>query len=298
MRVSGDKDNADRKTRGNPLGRLSLSSMSPRRRRAALVGGVIAVLLVVLVIVPAYIATRPTYLERYPGLKPRVETWASSVHAKAGCQSCHAKPDAISQGVYAARMLGEFYLSPVMRSREPDLFKRPVNASCSDCHFDLRTVSPEGDLNIPHRAHVNVLELDCVTCHKYLVHETSPEGKHTPRMVACLTCHDGDQAENACTTCHTAKAAPESHKAADWVVVHPERQKGDDCAECHAWTERWCAECHTRRPRSHVEKWRSLHGEKTSERRNCEVCHDGPFCIECHGEVPQVNYDPGLKRVE
>ena len=39
-------------------------------------------------------------------------------------------------------------------SREPTLFDKPTNEACLSCHIDLRTVSPKGDLNIPHRAHV------------------------------------------------------------------------------------------------------------------------------------------------
>jgi len=31
--------------------------------------------------------------------------------------------------------------------------------------------------------------------------------------------------------------------------------------------------------------------------RDCEVCHTGSFCINCHGDVPQLNFDPNLKLV-
>ena len=194
-------------------------------------------------------------------------------------------------------MLGEFYLSLVTRSRQPNFLKTPTNDACRSCHPDYRTVSPSGDLNIPHRAHVVVLKLQCVKCHTFLVHEKSPEGNNKPRMAACLTCHDGKRAKNACATCHTNKAAPANHKSKDWVVAHPAMQRKLDCSKCHGWTANYCAECHTRRPRSHGADWRKKHGLAVKTRRNCEACHQPAFCIRCHGDVPTQNLNPVLKLV-
>lgn len=271
-------------------------NLSPARRKWLIRTGIAAGVITVLVIIPGYLAARPSFLARYDNMSAEVETWETSVHAKVSCQRCHVSPDFADQAKYSARMLGEFYISWL--SREPDVMARPTTEACSKCHIDLRTVSPSGDLNIPHRAHVELLELDCVECHIYLVHELSPEGKHVPRMVDCLTCHDGETAKNACATCHTEKATPDSHKAADWKIVHPAMQEQEDCEKCHAWTEDWCVECHTRRPTAHEGKWRSNHRYVVEERRNCEACHKADFCIKCHGEVPQLNFDPALKLVE
>lgn len=270
---------------------------SKRRRNVMVAGGVLAAIAVT-VLVPGYIATRPSYLTRYPSLAGAHETWTESVHASVACQQCHIQPGFAPRTAYNARMLGEFYLSLVMGSREPQLLKRPLNAACGSCHIDLRTVSPTGDLKIPHRAHVNALEMQCVTCHEFLVHELSPEGQHKPRMEACLECHDGERAKNACTTCHTDKAAPEGHQAKDWVVVHALRQSEEDCESCHAWTDDWCVECHTRKPGSHGTKWRSAHPVAVENRRNCEACHQGDFCVRCHGEVPQLNISSAPKLVK
>jgi len=268
-------------------------------RRALLVRlGIAALLITVFVLVPGFVATRSGFLGRYTGLSKAHETWSTSVHAQAACQECHVPPAWTSQTVYAGRMVGEFYLSLVLRSREPKLLKTPTNEACAKCHIDLRTVSPSGDLNIPHRAHVNVLKLKCVQCHKDLVHTTNPAGNHTPAMSGCLKCHDGKTAKNACSACHTNKSLPENHKAANWVIVHPTKQNEVDCAKCHKWTEKWCAQCHATRPRSHTKTWRSQHGKKIEQRRNCEVCHEGPFCVRCHGEVPTLNVNPALTKVQ
>lgn len=290
-------------TRIPPRGRLRVlidrarARLTPDVRRRLLRGGIVTIALLALVIVPGVYASQSGFYQRYEGMRPQYAGWETSVHAKVSCTSCHVRPGIIPRSAHAARMLGEFYLS-VIPSREPDVLARPTDEACSSCHIDLRTVSPAGDLDIPHRAHVDVLEIECVSCHEFLVHEKSPEGRNAPRMLMCLECHDGEQASNACTDCHTEKAAPDNHKAADWVIVHPERLEEEDCESCHGWTEKWCVECHTRRPTSHTAKWRSEHRDTVETRRNCEVCHEADFCIRCHGEVPSLNLDPSLALVE
>jgi hypothetical protein len=270
--------------------------MTPRRR--LLVFTAIAVLVIVLLAaVPAYFASRPDFFSRYPRLAASYTDWADSKHKDVPCQSCHAAPTLAGQAGYSARMVGEFYLSLASVDRTPGVFAAPTNAACQVCHAQLVTTSPAGDLIIPHKAHVDVLKLECATCHRYLVHELSPKGTHTPPMAACLVCHDGRQAKNACVTCHTAKAAPETHKATDWLRVHADRQAGADCPSCHAWTPDWCADCHLRRPPSHVVTWRTTHPAAVSAHRNCEVCHTASDCIRCHGVVPKPNFDPSIKLV-
>jgi len=276
----------------------SRDKQQPSRWRVLVRLGIAVLVLTIFVGAPAYLGSQPEFFSRFSALGAQYIPWQTSVHAKVSCQSCHTDPGLVSQGGYSLRMLGEFYVTRLLPSRQVDVFNTPTNAACESCHADLRTVSPSGDLNIPHRAHVDVLEIECVTCHEFLVHELSPEGSHTPTMAGCLTCHDGKQAKNACSTCHTEKAAPENHTSPEWAATHAEKQGEIDCAECHAWVENWCAECHSRRPRSHSDTWRSEHGARVTVRRNCEVCHEGEQCIRCHGEVPTLNLDPTLALVE
>jgi hypothetical protein len=294
--VSEDKDQAQKKSWRDRFGRgKDKTPMSPGRRRFLLRAGVVALVVVVLVIIPGYFALQPQFVQRYSNLAPEYQTWSKSVHANVPCRSCHVPPGPIAQSAFAAKMLGEFYLSLVMPGRQPVLFGAPVNSACQSCHIDMRTVSPSGDLNIPHRAHVVVLKLECVQCHTYLVHKANPEGTHTPRMESCLKCHDGKRAKNGCSTCHTNKGLPISHRAADWVVIHPQMQTKIDCKQCHAWTPNWCADCHAKRPKSHGPDWRTKHGSAVATHRNCEACHEATFCIRCHGAVPQLNFNPALK---
>lgn len=270
----------------------------PRVRRRTVLTILAAILAVgLLVVLPAVLSARPGFFGRYPELAETYESWSTSPHAEVGCEQCHVAPKALARTAFRVYMVGQVYLSPVKRTA-PDVFESPKNDACLECHNDLRSVSPEGDLQIPHRAHVTILEMDCVDCHNYLVHKESPSGGHVPEMEGCLTCHDGDRAKDSCWACHTDKAAPATHKATDWLVVHPDDASDEACAKCHEWSGDWCVQCHETRPKSHGTDWRAAHGVAVKTHRSCEACHAGESCIECHGVVPQLNLDANLKLVE
>lgn len=271
--------------------------MSPaKKNRLMLQAGMVLIALLALVVVPGYISWQPQFLDRYPEFDESYDTWSTSVHANVACQSCHVEPDRAARIAYGARMLSEFYISLVDAGREPALFPKPTSAACSDCHIDLRTVSPSGDLNIPHRAHVDVLEMECIECHRFLVHAAGPEGSNRPPMAGCLECHDGVVAKSECVSCHTDKDEPDTHLAETWLVEHP-KQANAECNECHDWKDDWCADCHAQKPESHTADWRATHGDRVNAHRNCEACHETSFCVRCHGEVPRKNFDPLLKVV-
>jgi len=269
-----------------------------RRRRWIVRGGVAATVLALILLIPGYVGSQPGFIGHYSNFHAQYQTWSRSAHAEVPCQRCHVSPDLFSRTTFNLKMIGEVYISPIARSRQPKVLSSPTNAACQSCHIDLRTVSPSGDLKIPHRAHVGVLGIKCVKCHAYLVHGKSPEGSNKPRMVTCLTCHDGRKAKNACVTCHTNKAAPAGHRSAEWLVIHPTQQAKLDCAKCHAWTAHWCKDCHSRRPPTHVAKWRTTHGLRVKAHRDCEACHQASFCVRCHGEVPKLNFDATVKLVQ
>jgi len=278
----------------------SESSSRPRRgvqRRTLLIMLAAIVVVALVVALPAFISSRPSYFDRYPELDTAYGTWSESTHAEVDCEECHVPPNELARVGYRLLMVGQVYTS-VFRPAPPDVFRTPTNEACLACHNDLRTVSPEGDLQIPHRAHVTILEMECVECHNFLVHEESPSGGHTPEMEDCLECHDGDRARDNCTACHTEKAAPATHADKNWLVVHPDDADNPECAECHDWSGNWCVQCHESRPASHGNDWRATHGANVDAHRNCEACHVGDFCITCHGVVPQLNFDPNLNLVE
>ncbi|MHB1342421.1 MAG: cytochrome c3 family protein [Coriobacteriia bacterium] len=281
-----------------PLRTNTRKAPDPNRRHRRLRAGAIVLAIAVLVILPGYLASRPGFFDRYPGLADKYVPWSTSTHLEAGCEGCHVAPRISARAAYRVRMAGEFYASLASRSRVPDVFDRPTNEACLVCHSDLRSVSPIGDLQIPHRAHVTVLEMDCIECHDFLVHEVNRAGKHTPSMEGCMRCHDGDTAKDACSACHTEKAAPTTHAQGDWLVVHGSQADDPECVTCHQWRDDWCVHCHTQRPASHGTDWRAAHGARIEQHRSCEACHDAPFCVRCHGEVPDLNLDPALELVE
>lgn len=260
--------------------------------------GAVVLAAAVLIGIPLWLTSQPGFFGRYPGLAEKYTPWSTSTHLEAGCEGCHVPPTALARAGYRTRMVGEFYVSLVNRTRIPAVFSAPTNQACLSCHSDLRSVSPKGDLQIPHRAHVTILKMQCIECHDYLVHELSPEGKHTPPMVGCMECHDGDKAKDSCSACHTEKAAPPSHASGDWLVAHGDQAGDPECESCHKWADDWCVDCHSQRPTSHGSDWRAVHGDVVKQHRSCEACHDAAFCVRCHGVVPQDNFDPSLELVE
>lgn len=262
-----------------PIRRVQLSVS---RRQLVAVAGVAAILLVA--VVPQAFTLRPEYYRRFPELADRIEHWRTSTHSKVRCIECHVEPGVAGFVTYGVRSIPAFYSQLILGSHSSGLLSAPSRAACQRCHTTYRTVAPSGDLLIPHRAHVVVLKMECVTCHENLVHVPNRRGFNRPEMERCLElCHDGERATNECVKCHTRKNAPASHERPEWLRVHGERARTDDCGRCHDWTPDYCRECHERRPASHVGNWKKGHAVVAKVRATgCPVCHGKDFCKECH----------------
>lgn len=257
-----------------------------KKHRRLLIFFAIVLLLSLLICIPLYLTSLPSYYVGYKNIKSYYKTWRVSTHAEVGCTQCHVKPVNREIAIFRAKMVGEFYLRFILNSNKPRIFNKPVNTSCLECHSGTRTASPSGDLLIPHRAHVDILKMDCIDCHSWVVHRKNPEGNHRPRMITCLSCHNGKRASNKCEDCHKKKSFPVSHRAQDWLIIHNEKTEEVDCKQCHGWIPDYCQDCHQKKPVSHAGRWRTFHRLKVAKHRNCETCHKDPFCIRCHGEVP------------
>jgi len=256
----------------------------PRRRRVltwVAVGFAVAV--IVALALPGFSVTQPGYYRRYPALAKRMDHWATSTHSRIKCTECHVNPGVEEFLVFAAKAVPAFYSQLITGPSSTNLLGPPERQACQRCHTAYRTVSPAGDLLIPHKAHVQVLNMDCVACHKNLVHTPNRRGFNRPEMETCLECHDGDKASDKCVDCHTRKQTPDSHDRKDWLQTHGRMAETQDCAECHDWTPKYCEECHKKRPPSHVGNWKKGHGPEAKKRGDgCLVCHDKKFCEECH----------------
>jgi len=260
----------------------------PSRRRfpakSALIAGALVIALLLLV-VPVFFTLQPAYYERYPSLRVRMQNWATSTHARMSCPDCHVDPGFTGFVTFAAKSIPDFYSQLIYGPTATNLLSVPDSVACLKCHTTYRQVSPNGDLLIPHRAHVVVLQIRCAVCHKNLVHSLNSKGFNQPEMATCMTCHDGKQAVNQCVKCHTRKEVPPSHKAADWLSVHATKVTTIDCGQCHAFTPDYCRACHLQRPPSHVGNWKALHAGAATKQgtKGCYVCHDAKsFCGQCH----------------
>ena len=266
----------------SPVDEEGVAKPVKKKRRMWLVGALVFVLMVLLVL-PVFSTLQPEYYERYPGLRVRMDNWRKSTHAKVGCAGCHMDPGPIGFLAFAAKSIPDFYSQLIQGPRSTNLLSVPDREACQRCHTNYRQVSPNGDLLIPHRAHVAVLKIDCPVCHKNLVHSANTKGFNSPEMATCMKCHDGKRASDKCIKCHTRKEVPRSHLQKDWLAVHSQKTATVDCSTCHGFTQNFCADCHRRRPSSHAGNWKKDHRVRAKEnRKRCLVCHDEKFCKTCH----------------
>lgn len=258
---------------------------APKRRRRFPVKSAIALVVIVLIGLPIFSTLQPGYYGRYPELRERMENWRVSTHAHIPCSGCHVDPGVGGFVSFAAKSIPAFYSQLIRGPHETNLLSVPDREACQKCHTSYRQVSANGDLFIPHKAHVEVLEINCAVCHKDLVHSANTKGYNSPEMIGCLEqCHDGTQATAECVKCHTRKEVPESHRAKDWLETHSTQVKTEDCGSCHAWSPDYCGECHAKRPASHSGNWKKAHAgpAQTHGDKRCPVCHDEQFCQDCH----------------
>jgi hypothetical protein len=255
--------------------------------RRLLIGGVAAVVILVVlaILVPVISTLQPDYYRRYQALGLRMDHWETSTHSRISCAGCHIEPGFSGVVSFTAASVPAFYSQLISGPDDTNLLRAPRRVACQKCHTSYRSVAPSGDLLIPHRAHVEVLGMECVTCHEDLVHSFNRRGFNRPEMETCLAlCHDGDSATDECIKCHTRKDAPDTHMAEDWLVLHGQMAESEDCGACHDWTPGYCAECHEKRPASHVGNWKTGHAVSARIRGDgCTVCHGGEeFCNQCH----------------
>ncbi|PKQ16272.1 MAG: hypothetical protein CVT67_05680 [Actinobacteria bacterium HGW-Actinobacteria-7] len=258
---------------------------APRRRRGSLIVSAIAIVVIGLLVLPMFSTLQPGYYARYPDLRVRVDHWRTSTHARMSCVDCHVEPGFKGFASFAIQSVPAFYSQLLGGPKRTNLFKPPSRRACQKCHTNYRLVSPDGDLLIPHRAHVVVLHINCVVCHKNLVHSENAKGFNRPEMATCFkTCHDGVTATNQCTKCHTRKEAPDNHLQPNWLAIHSQKSQTIDCGKCHGWTPDYCNDCHKRRPKSHTAGWRNDHQFPALKNgKGCLVCHGGEkFCKACH----------------
>lgn len=258
-----------------------------RRRRSILLAA--AVLLVLATQVPPISVTQLGYYERYPSLSERMNNWRHSTHARMSCVACHVEPGTAGAMRFWAKAMPAFYSQVLSGVKDDNVLDVPSQQACRKCHTTYRRVSASGDLLVPHRAHVELVKIDCAVCHKDLVHSSNRDGFNQPEMSTCMNlCHDGTKATDMCQKCHTRKQVPVSHKRSDFLQVHNTLTEEINCGQCHGWSPDYCKQCHTKRPRSHTGVWKQGHQVRANKRgiKGCVFCHEGgiEYCMKCHDD--------------
>lgn len=179
------------------------------------------------------------------------------------------------------------------------------NIVCSDCHRRVELVSKGG------AAGATWVDVGfCKKCHSAF--PTLPPGsnEHAGGIESdCAGCHTGDRAPrhaqpylprkipaSECKGCHGARVLPWTprHEQAGWLAVHGTEALAtgvERCFECHDFGLKFCDECHSKKPASHMpaEQWRIRHpAAARADTRVCYTCHETGFCKNCH-----VNHEQG-----
>jgi hypothetical protein len=270
--------------RDEPLSASGEAPAHPKSRRRLLIGAAVLLVVAVMLVLPGISTLQPQYYERYPDVREAVALWETSTHSRMSCGSCHIEPGFVAHVAFGFKSVPAFYSQLIQGPSETNLLGAPPSEACLRCHTLSRAVSADGDVRIPHRAHIEILGVECVACHLELVHYESPLGLNRPPMTMCMEqCHDGERAGQECDKCHTRKNVPDDHRQPQWLEVHREESEKQDCGGCHAWTPDFCDECHKDRPRSHEGNWKKLHAPRATEKSDgCSFCHDDQFCLDCH----------------
>jgi len=209
-----------------------------------------------------------------------------------------------------------------------------INNKCGYCHKNPDNIEavPRQDraISFSHAQHVEMKEVECVTCHAGLDKVEYAGPANMPGMATCNSCHDNVKAANMCESCHMSltNLLPGNHREAGFKNEHKQLVRVGSmdvsCASCH--TQSFCADCHSAAslleigtsdlmadpmPRgtpsdspnklqlqmAHSLNYRFTHGiEAKSKSAECITCHSvQEFCVQCHaagGNVTQGSFKP------
>jgi nitrate/TMAO reductase-like tetraheme cytochrome c subunit len=259
----------------------------------------IALLFVALVVIwfPIVLTSDPGFCSRCHSMVTPVDQWKQSTHANVNCTGCHVDPGVIHSLEHKVLALKEVYDELFGSGQMPADIKQPKNENCLQCHNVSRTVSPSGDIKIPHQQHVQMQGLRCTDCHFNVVHSRRGTPGGPPPMDVCYMCHDGKKAPNACATCHANPPSEQSAHPVNAVENHGQLalERPDDCYRCHSKASNFCQDCHNQPPATHqLLDWRYTHRAEVEAkgRQVCLGCHTEQFCQKCH----EVTHPPDWVR--
>ncbi len=260
--------------------------------------GLSVLIIAALFVIPSLTAFSPSFCRLCH--QSQYAYWMESTHKNITCTDCHIQRNSWDALKARVGMLNKMLIKIQIGQASENIAgfeSKPLNTSCDFCHKLKRDITPGGDLVIPHASHTKLRKLNCIDCHRQLVHSAASKTGNKPAMVGCYKCHDGTKAPNQCSACHTEKALPQDHRSSDWLRIHNLVQKQNPayCEGCHGWVQDYCKECHKRKPRSHDKTWPASHqGLIATDRRDgCAKCHGIGQCQGCHTRRPKVTRPKG-----
>lgn len=267
----------------------------PRRWGRQRVAVTLAVVLLGLLIVGGgldFASSSPALCMSCHEMELRAGEWHESAHAQVTCVSCHLPP----RPWYAvpARLVDRAGL--LVRDVSAHLaggFDDPVDvrgtarpisdATCLQCHTANREATSGYRILIDHVEHAK-RNGSCVSCHVRTAHPIETRGRALTFMAQCYTCHGTAAEPDAsaeCSTCHPAdyELVPATHEQVAWKDDHGETARSDFglCELCHE--QPFCTDCHgVQMP--HPDGW-----EKGATGHAAAAKTDRAVCSRCHGET-------------
>jgi len=218
-----------------------------------------------------------------------VELHGDAAHGIPGkCAACHG--DKVDSGLLVHRIHLQSELLATL--------------ACPDCHRHV-DLEPRGSTTA-------VIWVDvgfCKMCHSTFPAASDPEAHSAGLKSDCAGCHTGELAvrheqpylssaipPSECKGCHGGRVLPWTprHEQDGWLAVHGTEALGsgsERCFECHDFGLKFCDECHSHKPPSHMpaEEWRVRHPNAArDDTRVCYTCHPTGFCKGCH-----INHENG-----
>ena len=150
----------------------------------------------------------------------------------------------------------------------------------------------ENGLIFDHSAHVDMREMECITCHGTVTGSELSSDKNIPDHEICSDCHAIEEEPSDCGYCHlnsddpAGMVIPES----ELIFSHKNHLKGSS-------ENSLCLSCH-----SGLDKLPSAQLSAHPVMQDCFACHDGAGapsdCSLCHTkaeEMTSLMHDPGWK---
>ena len=265
-----------------------------------LIAASIGLIVLAAVYLPIAMTSTPSFCQNCHLMKEPAKHWEESTHANVNCVKCHVEPGFVNTVEHKLASYKEIWFNFFGKGTMPEDVTLPTNEACLQCHSLDRTVSPGGDIKIPHREHVEMRDLKCADCHFNVVHTRRGEVGGAPPMDVCYMCHDGKKAPNECSTCHTTPVNDLKRQGhpKDALANHGKlaRDREEECRRCHSERSKFCENCHNQPPATHAAAdWRYTHNSTVIARgrESCEGCHEPDFCEKCH----KVQHPPNWEQV-